>query len=439
MRDTATWSNWAGNQEAGGLRELHPATADELAAAVADALDAGRRVKAVGAGHSFSGVARPEDVMVVLDRMTGIRRVEAGAGVVAVGAGTSLHVLNRDLARLDLALQNLGDIDVQTVGGALATGTHGTGARFGGLATQVAGLELVLGDGTVAHCSPSERPDLYACARVGLGALGIVTEVSLRVEPLFLLRAEEGPMALDEVLERFDELGDATDHFEAYWFPHTRNCLVKRNTRLPLAAGARPLPRWREWLDDELLSNTVFGAVVSAGRRLPTLVPAANLVASRALGARTFTDVAHRVFTSPRRVRFCEMEYAVPRPLAVDVVRRLVGEVERSGLRVAFPVELRVAAADDIPLSTASGRDSAYVAVHLPVGVDATAYFAMVAGIMDEAGGRPHWGKVHHLDAEALAGRYPRFGEFLAVRRTADPAGVFANRYLDRVLGPAAG
>lgn len=418
---------------------MHPGTVDDVAAAVADAAGAGRRVKAVGAGHSFSGVARPEDVMVVLDRMAGIRRIDAEAGVVAVGAGTPLHVLNRELASVGLALENLGDIEMQTVAGALATGTHGTGARFGGLAAQLAGMELVLGDGTVARCSAAERSDLYACARLGLGALGVVTEVSLRVEPLFLLRAEEGPMSLDEVLTRFDELADTTDHFEAYWFPHTRSCLVKRNTRLPLAAGAQPLPRWREWLDDELLSNTAFGAVVAAGRRLPSLVPAANHVASRALGSRTFTDLAYRVFTSPRRVRFCEMEYAVPRPVAVDAVRRLVAAVERSGLRVAFPVELRVAAADDIPLSTASGRDSAYVAVHLPAGADTTAYFSLVGAIMDEVGGRPHWGKLHHLDAAALARRYPRFGEFLAVRRAVDPAGVFANRHLDRVLGPAGG
>lgn len=434
---TATWGNWAGNQHAEGLEVVHPTDASELAAVVRSAAERGRRVKAVGSGHSFTGVARPDHVMVVLDRMVGVRRADPASGLVTVGAGTPLHVLNRDLARRDLALENLGDIEVQTVAGALSTGTHGTGARFGGLASRVAAVELVLADGSVVRCSPTERPDLFACARVGLGALGVVTEVTLQAVPLFLLQADEGPMALDEVLARFDELADTTDHFEAYWFPHTGNCLVKRNTRLPLDSGAAPLPRWREWFDDELLSNTVFGAVVAAGRRFPAVVPRANRLASRALGARRFTDLSYRVFTSPRRVRFCEMEYAVPRPAAVETVRRLVRAVERSGLRIAFPVELRVAAADDIPLSTASGRDSAYVAVHLPAGEDTTAYFALVARIMDDTDGRPHWGKMHDLDAATLATRYPCFGEFVDVRRQVDPAGVFANAYLDRVLGPA--
>lgn len=439
MAGTGTWRNWAGNQHATGLQVARPTSVDELAELVRTTAGRGGRVKAVGSGHSFTAVARPEDVMVVLDGLAGVRRGPDDGTLAVLGAGTTLHQANRALAGLGLAFENLGDIEAQTVAGALSTGTHGTGARFGGLATQVAAMELVLADGTVVRCSPSERPDLFACARVGLGALGVVTEVTVRAAPLFLLRAEEGPAGLDEVLARFDEWADGTDHFEAYWFPHTRNCLVKRNTRLPLDAGARPLPRWREWLDDELLSNTVFGAVVAAGRRMPTLVPTANKVASRALGARTFTDLSHRVFTSPRRVRFCEMEMAVPREAAVDVIREVVQAVERSGLRIAFPVELRVAAADDIALSTASGRASAYIAVHLPAGEDTTAYFGLVQSITGEVGGRPHWGKMHSLDAGTLASRYPRFDEFLAVRRQVDPTGVFANAYLDRVLGPAGG
>lgn len=436
MVGTASWTNWAGNQRADGLQVAHPASAGELAEVVRSAADRGRRVKAVGSGHSFTGVARPEDVMVVLDRMAGVRGAVDDGGLVTLGAGTPLHVANRQLARRDLAFENLGDIEIQTVAGALSTGTHGTGARYGGLPTQVRALEMVLADGSVARCSATERPDLFACARLGLGALGIVTEVTVQAVPLFLLAADEGPMGLAEVLDRFDELADTTDHFEAYWFPHSANCLVKRNTRLPLAAGAEPLPRWRRWLDDELLSNAVFGAVVAAGRRVPALVPPAGRLASRALAARRYTDLSYRVFTSPRRVRFCEMEYAVPRAVAADTIRRLVREVESSRLRVAFPVELRVAAADDVALSTASGRPSAYVAVHLPAGVDTTAYFSLVERIMAEVDGRPHWGKLHGLDAAALAGRYPRFAEFLSVRRTVDPDGVFANAYLDRVLGP---
>jgi L-gulonolactone oxidase len=352
-----------------------------------------------------------------------------------------LRRLNQLLAEAGLALTNLGDIDAQTVAGAISTGTHGTGVRFGGIATQVVGLELVTADGSLVSCSaaPGERPELFEAARVGLGALGIITAVTFAAVPLFALRADEGPIGMDELLGRFDELAEGTDHFEAYWFPHTGQAMTKRNTRLDLRAGLERLPRWKEWLDDELLANGVFGALVSAGRRVPTLIPAINRLVAKGSGHRTFTDLSYRVFTSPRRVRFVEMEYAISRSDAVAAIRDLVHAVEGSGLRVAFPVELRIAAADDIPLSTASGRDSAYIAVHMPAQVDPEPYFSLVASVLDGYGGRPHWGKVHFLAAERLRLRYPRFDDFLVQRDALDPTGVFTNAYVDRVLGPPPG
>ena len=245
-------------------------------------------------------------------------------------------------------------------------------------------------------------------------------------------------MPLDELLDRFDELASSFDHFEAYWFPHTRATLTKCNTRLPLAEGLDRLPAWKEWLDDEFLSNQVFGWTVAVGRRRPRWIPALNRIASRALGARSFTDLSYKVFTSPRRVRFKEMELAIPRPAAVEAVRAVVDAIDASGMTVGFPVELRVAAADDIPLSTASGRDSAYLAFHVPAAVDHEPYFRLVARILDGYGARPHWGKLHELDAELLRTRYPRFDEFVRLRDSVDPGGVFSNSYLDRVLGPCA-
>ena len=434
-----TWSNWAGNQTADDVRVVTPADTAEVVEAVRKASETGQRVKPIGAGHSFTAICRPEGVQMVLDRLTGLRSVERATGTVTVEAGTRLHRLNDLLAGEGLALTNLGDIDVQSIAGAVSTGTHGTGGRFGGIATQVVGLEIVLADGSVVACSPSERPELWSAARVSLGALGVITAVTLQTVPLFALRAEEGPMPLDELLSRFDELAEENDHFEAYWFPHTSSTLTKRNTRQPLQQGLEPLPKWKEWLDDEFLSNTVFGWTIAAGRRRSSLIRPANRIASRALGSRTFTDLSYRVFTSPRRVRFCEMEYAIPRDSAVAAIREVVDAIEASRMNISFPVELRVAASDDIPLSTASGRDSAYMAFHLPAGVDYRDYFALVARVLDGYGGRPHWGKLHTLGADTLRQRYDRFDEFVALRDSLDPAGVFTNEYLDTVLGPPPG
>jgi len=429
-----SWRNWAGNQRAAGIEVVHPAGAEEIAAEVRRAAGAGRRVRPIGSGHSFTAIGRPEQVQLVLDRHAALVDVDA-SGLVTVQAGMPLHRLNAELAARGWSLTNLGDIDRQTVAGALSTGTHGTGARFGGLATQLRGLELVLADGTLLRCSTKENAEVFAAARIGLGALGVLSTVTLQAEPAFALRAEEGPARLPELLEGFGEFMTSTDHVEFYWFPHTDRCLTKRNTRVPLADGLAPLPRWRAFWDDEVLANAAFAAVVATGRRVPGLVPPLARFSAGALGARTATDLSHRIFVSRRRVRFREMEYAVPRAAAAQVLSELQHAIEAGDWRIPFPVEVRVAAADDIPLSTASGRHSAYVAVHVPARSEPGAYFARVEAIAGEVGGRPHWGKLHGLDAAALAGRYPRFGEFTALRDRLDPRGVFGNAYLDRVLG----
>jgi len=433
-----TWTNWAGNQTAAGITVVRPRSTAEIAAVVKDARDTGKRVKPVGAGHSFTSIAQPDDIQLVLDRHANVVGLDAASGLITVAAGMPLHRLNRVLADAGLSLTNLGDIDSQTIAGAISTGTHGTGAAFGGLATQVRALRIVLADGSIADCDSDNRMELFNAVRVGLGALGVISTVTLQAEPAFALRAVEGPMPLDETLKQFDALADTNDHFEFYWFPHTAVALTKRNARTSLDELA-PLPRWREWMSDEFLSNTVYGAVVDVGRRAPAAIRPLNRLSARALGSRTFTDQSHKVFTSPRRVRFVEMEYAVPRAAIVDIVRELRSTIDVAGWRIPFPIEVRVAAADDIPLSTASGRASAYLAVHMPTRTDYSGYFRAVERIASEVGGRPHWGKLHFLDAAALRERYPRFDEFVALRDKYDPTGVFRNAYLDRVLGIAPG
>jgi FAD-linked oxidoreductase len=433
------WSNWAGNQSADGIEVVAPRSADEVARVLADAAAAGRRVRPIGSSHSFTAIGRPVDLQLRLDRLDRVLHADAATGLVTVEAGITLRRLNAALDALGLAMTNLGDIDAQTISGATSTGTHGTGAAYGGIATQVRGLTLALPDGSTLTCSATEHPDVFAAARVGLGALGVVTSVTLQCEPAYGLRAREGGATLEAFLERFDDDCASTDHVEFYWFPHTRKVLTKHNTRVPLDPDRplAPLSRARTWWDDDFLSNKVFAGLVGAGRRVPPLVRPLARVSASALGDREFSDVSHRVFASVRDVRFEEMEYAVPREHGLDVLRELVAAVERSRWRIAVPVEVRVAAADDITLSTASGRDSLYLAVHTaPGSPDRAAYFATLEAIAAGVGGRPHWGKLHGLDAAALAGRYPRFGEFVALRDRLDPGRVLGNEHLEQVLGP---
>ncbi|GHF10864.1 FAD-binding protein [Streptomyces griseoluteus] len=428
-----TWRNWGGNVTARPARQVTPASVEELAAEVRAAAERGQRVKAVGTGHSFTSVAATDGVLIRPDLLTGIRAIDRAAMTVTVEAGTPLKRLNAALAREGLSLTNMGDIMEQTLAGATSTGTHGTGRESGSIAAQITGLELVTADGSVLTCSAGQNPEIFAAARIGLGALGVVTALTLAVEPLFLLTAREEPMPLDRVLAEFDQLWAENEHFEFYWFPHTGSTNTKRNNRSE--GPAQPVGRVAGWFEDEFLSNGVFQAVQWVGRAAPVSVPAIARVSSRALSARSYTDIPYRVFTSPRRVRFVEMEYAVPRAAVAETLRELRAVIERSGLRVSFPVEVRTAPADDIALSTASGRDSAYIAVHMFRGTPYQAYFSAAERVFTAHEGRPHWGKVHTRDAGYLEGVYPRFTEFTALRNRLDPERLFQNDYLRRVLG----
>ncbi|WP_327288302.1 D-arabinono-1,4-lactone oxidase [Streptomyces sp. NBC_01198] len=431
--DTKVWRNWAGNVTARPARTVAPASADELAAVLRVAAADGLTAKAVGSGHSFTAAAATGGVLIRPERLTAIRSIDRAAGTVTAEAGVQLRQLNAALAAEGLSLTNMGDIMEQTVAGATSTGTHGTGRDSGAIAAQITALEIVTADGSVLTCSADERPEVFAAARVGLGALGVISAVTFAVEPVFLLTAREEPMAFDRVMSEFDALTTENEHFEFYWFPHTDSCNTKRNNRSQ--GPAAPLPAVRGWIDDELLSNGVFKAACALGRAAPAAIPGIARISSRALSARTYTDLPYKVFTSPRRVRFVEMEYAVPREAAVEAIRELKAMVERSSLRISFPVEVRVAPADDIALSTASGRDSAYIAVHMYRGSRYQEYFTAVEKIMTERGGRPHWGKMHTRDAEYFRTAYPRFGEFTALRDRLDPERLFGNDYLRRVLG----
>ncbi|MFI2753130.1 D-arabinono-1,4-lactone oxidase [Cellulomonas sp. P22] len=441
VTDQHTWRNWARTESARPSRVVHPRDTADLASIVSAA--DGLRIRAVGAGHSFTGAAVTDGIQVHLDRLTHVERVEPqpdGTTHVTVGAGIRLHDLNRVLATCGLAMRNLGDIDHQTLAGAISTGTHGTGSRLGGLATQVVGVRLVTARGEVLEASPTERPALFEVARLGLGIVGVLVAVTVAAVPAFRLQAVEEPLPLDEVLGRLDGpdgLADGNDHFEFYWFPHTRRALTKRNNRVPAHVGA-PLPRVRGWVDDELLSNGVFATTNRLATAVPGLTPRINALASLALSARTYTAPSHEVFISPRRVRFREMEYAVPRESVRDVLAEIDTWIRASRENIPFPLEVRFAAADDVWLSTAHGRETAYVAVHQYLRLPFRRYFQAVERIMGQVDGRPHWGKLHWLDAERLADLYPRFADARAVRAEHDPDGVFANEYVDRVLGPVA-
>ncbi len=430
----AEWRNWAGDQRCSPVAIERPRTREELSEVVRSAAARGLAVRASASGHSFSEIALTDGIMVRLDYLDRVLEVDRAAARVKVEAGIGLRALNRQLDRLGLALANLGDIDRQSLAGAISTGTHGTGERFPSLSAQVEALELVLADGSSLELS-TDDPGELAAARIGLGALGLIYAVTLRTVPAFTLDRRDAPRPLAETLTRLDELTGASDHFEFFVFPHTEIALCRESRRTD--EPPRPGSPARVFAREVVVENWVGRLFALAGRRLPSQAPRLARIAATGVGRARKIDRSHRVFPSERRIRFTEMEYGIAREPAAEAVRRVLECAARPELGVAFPIEVRFAPADDLTLSTAHGRDTCYVAVHQDRRLDWETYFRAVERIMDSYGGRPHWGKRHFQTAETLAPRYPRWAQFAALRRRLDPGRVFANAYTDRVLGPA--
>ncbi len=426
-----TWRNWGRNQTAVPADVVRPTSEADLEAIVGRGVAEGRTVKVVGSGHSFTDIACTDGLMVDIAALSGIRHVDTTNNQVTVGAGTVLAELNAGLADFGLALPNLGDIDAQTLAGATSTGTHGTGERYQSISAAIVGARLATGDGSMLDIGPGDG-ERFDAVRAGIGALGILSEITLQCEPAFNLHAVESTHDIDEVIETFDETAASNEHVEFYWFPHTRTGQLKVNNRTDEPIARRP--KLKAFLNDEVLSNAGFEVLNRIGRRRPRTIPSLINAVMKPGDRFEFVAPSAEVFCSPRRVRFVEMEYAVPREHLLEAFGRVRSHIESLGQPISFPLEVRVLGQDDTALGTASGRDSGYIACHVYRGTSHEAYFAGVERIMADYGGRPHWGKLHRQSAETLAPLYPKWDAFQRVLSDLDPDGHFSNPYLDRVL-----
>ena len=431
-RNGREWRNWAGDQSCRPAAVAAPANREDLAAAIAAAARAGRKVSVAGSGHSFTEAAMTDDTLIHLGALSGVLEADATSGLVRVGGGTVLRALNEELARLGLAMENLGDIDHQTIAGAISTGTHGTGARLRNVSAQVEAIELVTGTGEVCELTVAGQPELLRAARVGIGALGAIVAVTLRCVPAFTLNRVDSPQPREAVLDEFERRVAANDHFELFTFAYSDLALVLERNRTEEAP--RPRGRAAAFLNDVVLENWALEALSASARALPAAIPALSRLAARVASGSSSTDRSDRIFVNERRVRFTEMEYALPREHGPEAVRRVIEWVRANRYPVFFPIEVRVSAGDDALLSPAHERDSAYIAVHQYRGMEWRPYFEAVEEIMAAYRGRPHWGKRHSLTARDVSALYPRAGAFCAVRRRVDPQRKFANDHLTRLF-----
>ncbi len=429
---TRKWSNWAGNQHSRPRVVETPKSEQDVVVAILRATQLGLRVKAIGSGHSFTAISKPDEMMLDMSRLNAVIEVDAAHGVVRVQSGIVLSDLNEYLEKHGLSMPNLGDVAYQSLAGSMSTSTHGTGLSRTGLAAQILGFRMVLASGEVIVCSADENQEIFHCGRVSLGALGVITEYSIRVVPLFNLQAVEQPMRVSDVLAQFEQLISDNDFFEFYWIPHTKWALTKANN--VTSAPPDPPTRLSTWVHKMVLENFAFGVLCRIGKAFPAMIPRFATMLPSA-GRVEFVNVSHRVFSSKRLVRFCEMEYSI----SIDAVGKALNEImlmiDHRNLKISFPIEVRCTGRDDIPLSTSTGRESAYIAVHMYKGCDYDEYFTAVEEILLKYEGRPHWGKIHNLDGSQLSSLYPEYQRFIEVRNQLDPEGVFTNDYLRRVLG----
>ncbi|MFC9871082.1 D-arabinono-1,4-lactone oxidase [Nocardia salmonicida] len=426
-----TWVNWAGQQRCTPAVVAAPRDVEELAAIVTDAAAAGRTVRVAGSGHSFTDAVLTDGTLVDLSGLNKVLDVDVDAGQVRVEAGISLHAASPLLHQHGLAFPNLGDIDTQSLAGATATATHGTGARLRNISAALHSVEVLRADGTRVELNEQTDPDGWKAARVSIGALGVVTAATLQLEPSFVLECVERPVPLNEVLTDIDEFADGSDHFEFFAFPHSDTAMTKAIDRTE--APEQPRGTVSEWLNDILIANHVYDGLCRLGRRIPAAIPMIHRAATLAGSNNRQVDRSYRVFSTPRLVKFNEMEYAIPRAHAAEAIREILALGRRFG--TPMPIEVRWVAPDDAFLSPAGGRETCYIAVHQYQGMVWEPYFRACEAVFDAYDGRPHWGKRHFQTAETLRPRYPEWDRFTAVRRRFDPTGVFANDYVHRVLG----
>ena len=437
-----SWSNWAGNQTSNPLSIKKPKNEEEVVTIVKEAKNRGLKVKVVGSGHSFTGIGVTDEVLVSLDEISDVRDVDFENFRVRVGSGVYLFDLNPILQRSGMAMPNLGDIVYQSLSGAISTSTHGTGLGFKTIADAVCGMRIVDGEGKVIRCDEQQNPEIFNAARVGLGALGIITEVTIQCVEAFNLHAIEEIIPICEVTNNFEKWARTTDHIEFFWMPNTDKALLKRNTRT-MEFPSKPRNRrhalkrrWNRFKNEEIKQNFLFGAMNYAGKAIPPLIPKFNSMVAGENGRAEYIKNSYEVFASPRRVKFYEMEYAVPIDSGIEAFRKVVELIGDLDHYISFPVEYRVLGKDEIPMSTANNRASAFIDVHVFRNTPFEKYFKGVEKIMNEYDGRPHWGKLHFQDHETLSNIYPQWETFQTVRRSIDPQGVFTNPYLDKVLGP---
>lgn len=419
-----TWSNQP-------KEILYPEGEVEVQSIIQNANEQGRHIRVVGSAHSWTHLVPAEDMLISLDKMQGLILLNKDENWAEVWAGTKLHRLFDILHENGMAVVNQGDIDVQSIAGALSTGTHGTGKDFSTLATMLLEVTLVTGKGEIMVLNEQNHPELFKAAQVSLGALGIITRMKLKVTPTFKLEYISKVGKLEDAVENFDQYLNENRNFEFYWFPHTDLVQLKivNKTDKPIKDGGF----WRD-VNDVLIENIGYAVLSHFSKMFSWFTRPFSKFSAKNVPHGRWINYSHKIFATKRWVKFSEMEYNVPVEHFKSCIYEIRDMIHQRNFRVHMPMEVRYVKADDIMISPANGRDCVYMAVHQFKGMEYKEYFKAVEEIYWKYGGRPHFGKMNTLDYQGFKNIHPNWDRFIEIRNELDPKGVMLNAYLRKIF-----
>ncbi len=399
------WRNWAGNLQAGAINIVHPTSEAEIVSLVRRAASEKETLRVVGSGHSFTPLCVTNGTLITLDGLQGVISIDQATQTARILAGTKISQLGEPLLQAGLALANQGDIDYQALAGAVSTGTHGTGVKYGSFSTMVTALRMVLANGEILFCSAEIEPEMFRAAQLGLGALGVLTEIVLQLVPAYRLHERTWVASFEETMAQLEYHLDVNDHFEFFWLPRYDSSVMKSLT---------------------LTDESPFGGVPVAPAPPGTL---------ERYSVPERVDWSHRIYPSERQVKFVEMEFAVPYASGPECFCAIRDLMLNRYPQVTWPIEYRTQRADDIFLSPAFGRDVVTISLHEAPDRPYEAFFKDAEAIFRTFDGRPHWGKLHNLRAPDFEQLYTQWARFQSVREQLDPSGLFLNPYLRTIFG----
>lgn len=425
--------NWSGNVQWNPSIIEKPSTEKEIQNIVLKAANDNKKIRVIGSGHSFTSLCSTNEILISLDNYQGATSINKEKKQATVKGGTKLSLLGELLFKEGLAMENLGDINVQSVAGAISTGTHGTGVGFKSISNQVVALKFINGKGEVIECSETKNTELFKAAQVSLGCFGIITEITIQCVPAYKLKLQNGREKLSDVLATLDQRNTENRNFEFYWIPYTDTAWTKTSNIVEESEPDKV--NIFNYLTEYVLENYVYKILCEYAKIFPSQNKTVANITAASISSVKKVFHSHKVYTTQRLVKFHEMEYNIPADAYNDAFKDIKKLVNTKKFNVHFPIENRWVKGDDVYMSPAYERDSAYIACHMYNKKDSKAYFTALEEIFKAYNGRPHWGKMNNFTTEDIVNSYPKFDTFMTLRKQHDPQNIFVNPYIKNLLG----